>query len=186
MRVPAGQAPVETSVAEVRLHPCGQLDARRSGRVTCVGSDSVFGTGCTVRRSSWLGPFPPPTPPMRREHRCSPASRVLRTHLTSHQRACQHCPRRRSLAVPGRRKPGKMVGSPGSRDWSFQACSWSSTPPRGSPPLAKSRHPVLPSPPPQGRHAEGKISELNTWPACTPAVATPAMLPPPAYDAETV
>ncbi len=33
----------------------------------------------------------------------------------------------------------------------------------------------------QGRHAEGLISELNGWPACAPANASPAMLPPPAH-----
>jgi len=35
----------------------------------------------------------------------------------------------------------------------------------------------------QGRHAGVVISEVNTWPACTPIPATPAMLPSPAQDA---
>jgi hypothetical protein len=35
----------------------------------------------------------------------------------------------------------------------------------------------------QGRHAGVVISEVNTWPACTPVSATPAMLPSPAQDA---
>ena len=36
----------------------------------------------------------------------------------------------------------------------------------------------------QGRHAGVVISELNTWPACAPVNASPAMLPPPAHDSE--
>lgn len=35
----------------------------------------------------------------------------------------------------------------------------------------------------QGRHAGVVISEVNTWPACTPVPATPAMSPSPAQDA---
>jgi len=31
-------------------------------------------------------------------------------------------------------------------------------------------------------HGTKRFTELNTGPACTPAVATPVMLPPPAYD----
>ncbi len=33
-----------------------------------------------------------------------------------------------------------------------------------------------------GRHAGLGLSELNSWPVCTPVNASPGMLPPPAHD----
>ena len=53
-----------------------------------------------ARRSSRLDPFPRPTPQIRHLHLCSPASSVLRTHLTSHQRSCQPYHLWCSLTVP--------------------------------------------------------------------------------------
>jgi hypothetical protein len=141
--------------------------------MACVWSGSASGARRFVRRSSWLSPFPRPEPPMLQPHPCSPASQVLRTHLTSYQRSCQHYRRKRSLTVPPngehatlvRRKP---IGAPGSRVWSFHACTGSQTPPR--PPEARRRRRrrcCLPTPGP-GRHAKLVISELHGWPACTP------------------
>jgi len=60
--------------------------------------------------------------------------------------------------------PRKPTGSPGSRAWSFQACSGSSTPPCRSPTC----HGRVAFPqPPQGRRTKRLISEFNSWPACT-------------------
>ena len=65
-------------------------------------------------------------------------------------------------------RPRESPGSPGSRAWSFHACTGSSTPrlpeaTRGyaAPDIA---FPLTS----QGRHAGVVISELNGWPACAP------------------
>ena len=59
--------------------------------------------------------FPRRTPPLRSQF-CSPVSMVLRSHLNSQQRSCQHCPRRGSLAAQGVNRQValhlRLMGSP--------------------------------------------------------------------------
>ena len=59
--------------------------------------------------------FPRQIPP-RRLPLCSPVSIELRSHLTSQQRSCQHCPRRGSLAAQGVNRQAalhlRLMGSP--------------------------------------------------------------------------
>lgn len=85
---------------------------------------------------------------------------------------------RRGAILPAGWKP---TGSPGSRAWSFHACTGSLTPPRH---LTTRQGAVLCIAFPtirQGRHAKWLISELNGWPACSPppchtrSVATPSV-----------
>ena len=132
--------------------PCNPRDLR-------FESGSESGARRLARRSSWLSPFPRPAPPMHQRHRCSPASQVLRTHLTSYWRSYQHYRRKRSLTVPSRgRKP---IGSPGSRVWSFHACTGSLTPPRRTTTRLVNAivHVAFPLSS-QGRHAKRVMSEL--------------------------
>ena len=87
-----------------------------------------------------------------------------------------------SPTVPRRYPARKLLGSPGSRAVSFHACTGSSTPQRQKAARANvAFHVAFPSWEP-GRHAEGLISELHGWPACTPVMATPATSRSPAYD----
>ena len=94
------------------------------------------------------------------------AQHTLWAHLTSPWRPRRPYRRRRSPTVPTRRN-GKPQGSPGSRAWSFQTCSGSSTPPCHD--LAcRSVMPRIAFPQtPQGRHTKVVISELHSRPACT-------------------
>ncbi len=88
--------------------------------------------------SSSVTSFPRQIPP-RRLPLCSPASIVLRSHLNSQKRSCQHCPRRGSLSAQGViRKAAlhlRLMGPPAPfsserrRVWNIHACSGSSTPP---------------------------------------------------------
>ena len=90
--------------------------------------------------------FPRQIPP-RRLPLCSPVSTVLRSHLTSQQRSCQHCPRRGSLAAQGVIRQAalhlRLMGSPapfsreGRRVWNVHACTGSLTPPCPSMPRHK-------------------------------------------------
>ena len=59
------------------------------------------------------------------------------------------------------------MGSPGSRVWSFQTCTGSSTPPRHC--RARHERPVACCLPIAITWSarETKISELNSWPDCT-------------------
>ena len=61
----------------------------------------------------------------------------------------------------------KQTGSPGSRAWSFQACTGSSTPPCRDTTCHGAMSRVAFPQTPQGRHTKVLISELNSWPACT-------------------
>ena len=134
-----------------------------------------------VWRSPWSIPFPPRTPPPPSGRSCSSASQVLRNRPTPRKRAWRThglhllLP---SLAVIRQRE---FLGSPGSRVWSFHACTGSSTPPRH--PIARQcamRSIAFPNIR-QGRHAKWLISELHGWPACsrspcyTRSVATPSV-----------
>ena len=126
---------------------------------------------CPVRRRihhdfSSVTSFPRRTPPLRLQL-CSPASTVLRSHLTSHQRSCQHYHQGCLLTVPVCFADGKPRGSPGSRVWSFQTCAGSSTPPRRF--QTRQYRPVACCLPAAitGSARETKISELNSWPVCT-------------------
>lgn len=117
-----------------------------------------------VRRSSWLGPFPPSAPLTLQPRRCSPTSQVLRTHLTSRQRARPSCRLRRSRTAPGH-EARRLTGSPGSRVWSVQTCSGSPTPPcRRFTRHDADRHVAFPLAP-RGRHTGTLFSELDS-PAC--------------------
>jgi len=129
--------------------------------------------------------FPRQIPP-RRLPRCSPVSTVLRSHLTSQKRSCQHCPRRGSLAAQGvSRKAAlhlRLMGSPAPfsrerrRVWNLHACTGSRTPPCPSihchkrqrqccllPVRTRSAHES--GAPCSGRTPQSKHRELNGWPA---------------------
>jgi len=142
----------------------------------CVRRGGVRG------RSPWSTPFPPRAPPLPKQL-CSPASQVLWGRPT---------PRRRT-----RRSYSLMAFT--DRPWSFLAKGVfgvsrfsrmefphmhrvfdSAVPTSGSRPIVARRMAFPTSE--QGRHTELLISELNTWPACTPVNASPAALPPPAHD----
>ena len=134
-------APPHRSVREGLPHtapPLGQtistlgVDTCRECRAIPrdVGSNTVFGTSMAVRQCfPSVTSFPRRIPPLRSQL-CSPVSTVLRSHLTSHQRSCQQCPRRGSLTVPPRSEAmWKPRGSPGSRAWNVNTCTGSQTPP---------------------------------------------------------
>ena len=71
-----------------------------SCRANDAKSSTVSGTSMTVRQYfPSVTPFPRRTPQRNQLPRCSPASSVLRTHLTSHQRSCQPYPQRGSLTA---------------------------------------------------------------------------------------
>ena len=124
--------------------------------------------------------FPRQIPP-RRLPRCSPVSTVLRSHLTSQKRSCQHCPRRRSLATQGvSRKAAlhlRLMGSPAPfsrerrRVWNLHACTGSMTPPCPSMPCHKGqRRCCLLLVKTRSEHESGGLvqsqnRELNGWPA---------------------
>jgi hypothetical protein len=103
--------PPHRSVLEELLHtapPSGQTiaalliaDTSRDFRAIPIDveSDSEFGTSVTTRQYFPLvTSFPRRTPPLRSQF-CSPVSSVVRSHLTSHRRSSQPCPRRGSLSV---------------------------------------------------------------------------------------
>jgi len=124
--------------------------------------------------------FPRQIPP-RRLPLCSPASIVLRSHLTSQQRSCQHCPRRGSLAAQGViRKAAlhlRLMGSPAPfsrerrRVWNLHACTGSRTPPCSVAPCQYryARCGLLPdttgSAHGSGAPVQLESRELNGWPA---------------------
>jgi hypothetical protein len=96
--------PPHRSVREVFPHtapPLGQtvaaqIAATRRGR-RAAPSDAVSGTESGTSAADRqhfpsVTSFPRRTPPLRLQL-CSPASTVLRSHLTSHQRSCWPCPR---------------------------------------------------------------------------------------------
>ena len=60
----------------------------------------VSGASGPARRSSWLSLFPRSAPLMLQQHRCSPTSQVLWTHLNSGGCSYQLSRRRRLLTVP--------------------------------------------------------------------------------------
>ena len=70
-----------------------------SKQLTGDGSDRSIDE--LARCSSWLAAFPRPTPPVIQFHYYSPESKVLRSHLTSHQRSCPHFLLRSSRAAAG-------------------------------------------------------------------------------------
>ena len=141
---------------------------------------------CPVRvrssqRSPWVSPFPPRTPPSGLRL-CSPASQVLWRHPTPTERTCR-ASALPSPTVPRRHSAGEFRGSPGSRAWSFHACSLfcDSATPKEQLAIYAVLHVAFPTKP-QGRHVELVISELNTRPTCASVNASPRTLPPSAHD----
>ena len=133
--------PPRRSVREELPHTAPALSlaryrARLGVRVICHDSGAVSGTERPLGRFSWLGSFPPPTPPTLQLRLCSPASQVLRTHLTSRRRSSQRHRHGRFLSDPTGWRLASVAtcriptGSPGSRAWNFDACTGSPTPPR--------------------------------------------------------
>jgi len=128
---PSGRTIAENSVTsrDCRATP---IDAR---------SGSVSGASVTVQQNFPSVTSFPRQIPLRRLPLCSPVSIVLRSHLTSQKRSCQHCPRKGSLAAQGVIRHAalhlRLMGSPGSRVWNVHACPGSQTPPCSSMPCHK-------------------------------------------------
>jgi hypothetical protein len=80
---------------------------------------------------------------------------------------------------------GRLQGLNGSRAWSFPTCLGSLTPRCQR--IARATNAALHVAFPvsrHGRHTEVVISELNTWPVCTPVNASPAPLRTQVHDSE--
>src|SRR5437867_3422698 len=77
------------------------------------------------------------------------------------------------------------AGPPGSRPWSFPTCLGSLTPrcQRTARATNAALHVAFPVSR-HGRHTEVVISELHTWPVCTPVNASPASLRTQVHDSE--
>ena len=89
---PSGQTIALLSNDTCRGHRATPGDAR---------SGAESGTSTAIRQLfPSVTSFPRRTPLLRSQF-CSPVSIVLRSHLNSQQRSCQHCPRRGSLAAQG-------------------------------------------------------------------------------------
>ena len=110
---------------------------------------------------------------MLQQHRCSPASQVLRTHLTSCWRSCQHYRLRRSPTVP---PGGGHAALPDGSQQDLPVLALGVfTHAQGlrlrrvvqSLACTVTAHVAFPMTL-QGRHAKVMISELHGWPACTP------------------
>ena len=104
--------------SSVRSNDRGNSATSRDWRATPI--DARFGAeseaSVTVQQYfPSVTSFPRQIPP-RRLPLCSPVSTVLRSHLTSQQRSCQHCPRRSSLAAQGVNRQAalhlRLMGSP--------------------------------------------------------------------------
>ena len=103
---PLGRTIEENSVT-CRACRATPIDAR---------SGSESGASVTVQQDfPSVTSFPRRTPPLRSQF-CSPVSMVLRSHLNSQKRSCQHCPRRGSLAAQGVNRQAalhlRLMGSP--------------------------------------------------------------------------
>src|SRR5437870_7958929 len=77
------------------------------------------------------------------------------------------------------------AGPPGSRPWSFHTCLGSLTPrcQRTARATNAALHIAFPVSR-HGRHTEVVISELHTWPVCTPVNASPASSRTQTHDSE--
>jgi len=89
--------------SSVRSNDRGNSATSRDCRATPIDarSGAESGTSTAIRQLfPSVTSFPRRTPLLRSQF-CSPVSIVLRSHLNSQQRSCQHCPRRGSLAAQG-------------------------------------------------------------------------------------
>jgi hypothetical protein len=128
-------------------------------------SGSVSGARPTVKRFPSSIPFPPRTPPLPMGQSCSPASSVLRDRQTPRKRACRPTAFGAFAYRPASPRTRESPRSPGSRTWSFQACTGSATPRRCR---TARDHVVLHVAFPisgQGRHADLAVFGAQ-WLAC--------------------